>query len=43
MIKEILVVAVLLIGSIFCGMYGIPKYRVWSAEQKGKAQFAEAE
>ena len=43
MIKEILVVAVLLIGSSFCGRYGIPKYRVWSAEQKGKAQFAEAE
>ncbi len=28
MIKEILVVAVLLIGSIFCGMYGIPKVSI---------------
>ena len=41
--KEIIVTITLFIGLLLGGLYGFPKYRVWSAEQKGKAQFAEAE
>lgn len=41
--KEIIAGTALVVGAFIGGMYGMPKYRVWSAEQKGKAQFAEAE
>ena len=30
-------------GLIACWMFGYPHYRVWSAEQRGRAEFAEAE
>ena len=43
MVKEIIYVSLLIIGVVSGAMYGLPKYRVWSAEQNGKAQFAEAE
>lgn len=42
-LKEIIICSSLSIGLLLGGLYGMPKYRVWSAEQKGKAQFAEAE
>lgn len=36
-------VTILLIAIIVGTMYGIPKYKVWQAEQSGKAEFAKAE
>lgn len=43
MVKEVIFVSLLIIGVVSGAMYGLPKYRVWRAEQNGKAQFAEAE
>lgn len=34
---------VLLFGGIAGCMFGLPKYRVWSQEMEGKAEFAKAE
>lgn len=41
--KDIILTAVIIVGLIATWMFGYPHYRVWSAEQKGKAEFAEAE
>ena len=41
--KNILLTAVVSVAVIFGFMFGYPKYKVWKAEQNGKAQFAEAE
>lgn len=41
--KDIFITVVIVIMVIAGLMFGYPHYRVWSAEQKGKAEFAEAE
>lgn len=41
--KNILLTSVLSVVVILGFMFGYPKYKVWKAEQNGKAQFAEAE
>lgn len=41
--KEIIITTTLFVGLVLGSMFGYPKYKVWSAEQNGKAQFAEAE
>ena len=41
--KNILLIAVISVAVILGFMFGYPKYKVWKAEQNGKAQFAEAE
>lgn len=41
--KNILLTAVVSVAVILGFMFGYPKYKVWKAEQNGKAQFAEAE
>lgn len=41
--KDIFITVVILVLVIAGLMFGYPHYRVWSAEQKGKAEFAEAE
>lgn len=41
--KNILLIAVIFVAVILGFMFGYPKYKVWKAEQNGKAQFAEAE
>ena len=41
--KDILLIAVISVAVILGFMFGYPKYKVWKAEQNGKAQFAEAE
>ena len=42
-ILGIAAVSVLILGSIGCGMWGFPKYKVYSAEMSGKAILAQAE
>lgn len=42
-IKDIFVYAVIILAVVGGIMFGMPKYKVWKAEQNGKAQFAEAE
>lgn len=42
-IKEILIYAGIILAVVGGFMFGVPKYKVWKAEQNGKAQFAEAE
>lgn len=42
-IKNILSLVVLVILVVVGFLFGYPKYKVWKAEQNGKAQFAEAE
>lgn len=41
--KNILLTSVVSVAVILGFMFGYPKYKVWKAEQNGKAQFAEAE
>lgn len=41
--KDILLTVLIAVALIATWMYVYPRYRVWSAEQRGKAQFAEAE
>lgn len=41
--KDIIITLFVVLAVIFGFMFGYPKYRVWKAEQNGKAQFAEAE
>lgn len=42
-LSGLLLLAVLGVIVLFGMMYGIPKYRVWSQEMEGKAEFAKAE
>lgn len=42
-IKEVLIYAGIILAVVGGFMFGTPKYKVWKAEQNGKAQFAEAE
>lgn len=41
--KDIIITLFVVLAVIFGFMFGYPKYKVWKAEQNGKAQFAEAE
>lgn len=41
--KNFLLTSVVSVAVILGFMFGYPKYKVWKAEQNGKAQFAEAE
>lgn len=41
--KDIIITLFVILAVIFGFMFGYPKYKVWKAEQNGKAQFAEAE
>lgn len=41
--KDIIISLFVVLAVIFGFMFGYPKYKVWKAEQNGKAQFAEAE
>lgn len=41
--KGFLFTVLFVAGLIACWMFGYPHYRVWSAEQRGRAEFAEAE
>lgn len=42
-IKEIVLSGIVFLGLMSGILFGYPKYKVWRAEQNGKAQFAEAE
>lgn len=42
-VKEIVISVVAFLCVVSGFMFGYPKYKVWKAEQNGKAQFAEAE
>ena len=42
-IREIILSVIVFLAIIFGILFGYPKYKVWRAEQNGKAQFAEAE
>lgn len=42
-VKKVLLITVIIVGLVATWMFAYPYYRVWSAEQKGKADFAEAE
>lgn len=42
-LKEIVISVVAFLFLVSGFMFGYPKYKVWKAEQNGKAQFAEAE
>lgn len=42
-IREIILSVVVFLAIIFGILFGYPKYKVWKAEQNGKAQFTEAE
>lgn len=41
--KGFLFTVLFVAGLIACWMFGYPHYRVWSVEQRGRAEFAEAE
>ena len=41
--KLTLHIAFVLVLVIFVFMYGMPRYRVWSQEMEGRAEFAKAE
>lgn len=41
--KDFFIAGVIAIALIAGWMFGFPHYRVWSAEQRGRAEFAEAE
>lgn len=41
--RDIIIAVIVLFAVVFGFMFGYPKYKVWKAEQNGKAQFAEAE
>lgn len=41
--KDIIITLFVVLAVVFGFMFGYPKYKVWKAEQNGKAQFAEAE
>lgn len=41
--KDIIITSFIVLAVILGFMFGYPKYKVWKAEQNGKAQFAEAE
>lgn len=41
--KDIIIALFVVLAFILGFMFGYPKYKVWKAEQNGKAQFAEAE
>lgn len=41
--KEIILSAIVFVFFVLGIMFGYPQYKVWKAEQNGKAQFAEAE
>ena len=38
-----IIVIILIIASMALAMWGIPKYKVWSSEMAGKAEFTRAE
>lgn len=42
-VKDLFITIVLVLAVISAFMFGLPPYRIWSAEQRGKADFAEAE
>lgn len=42
-VKDIIITFFALVVVVLGLMFGYPKYKVWKAEQDGKAQFAEAE
>lgn len=41
--KHVVIVVVVLLAMVGIAMFGMPIYRVWSQEMRGKAQLAEAE
>lgn len=41
--KGVIAVILVIIGVIGLGMWGLPRYRVWSSEMHGRVQLAEAE
>lgn len=41
--KYVVIVVVVLLAMVGIAMFGMPIYRVWSQEMRGKAQLAEAE
>lgn len=42
-VKKVLLIIIVVVGLVTTWMFAYPYYRVWSAEQRGKADFAEAE
>lgn len=42
-IKEVFITVMVLVAILAIFMFGVPHYRIWSAEQRGEAEFAEAE
>ncbi len=41
--KHIVIAIIVMLGFVGIAMFGMPIYRVWSQEMRGKAQLAEAE
>ena len=41
--KHIIIAVVVILAFVGIAMFGMPVYRVWSQEMKGKAELAEAE
>jgi hypothetical protein len=41
--KSFFIKVMVLVTVLAILMFGVPHYRIWSAEQRGKAEFAEAE